>query len=130
MTSFRAPNTGRRADEDEREIARQWLNLYLSAQATASGELCLNPEDPLVEQTWINGNDPMPLLSLLKNFSENGTFKNVGEKFDSIRLLVLRSEYKKMRASRKTYESTTNELADTYHTSLSTIQRLVRNVKS
>ncbi len=123
---MRQPKTGRRANENERKHAREWVSFYRMAQAEPGGRLCLNPEDPPDEQTWIDGNDPEYLLRMLEDFSEHGTFEPVGVLATSIQLLPLRMEYKRARASGKTHEKAVQALADCYNLSTRTIERKLR----
>lgn len=66
--------TGRRRDDDERKFARELVALYRKAQQAPGGWLCVNPDDPQDEQTWIDGNDPDRLLMHLEAFAKHGTF--------------------------------------------------------
>jgi hypothetical protein len=122
---MRQPKTGRRANEDEREHARVWVDIYRQAQDQPGGTLCLNPDAPSEEQTWIDGNDPEHLLRMLKAFAEHGTFEFVGELADSVRLLPLRMEYKKAIISGTTRAQAIVELAEKYHRSTRAIERYV-----
>ena len=68
--------TGRRAPEGgvDRTMAREWVDLYRQAQQAPGGRLCLNPDDDPDFQTWIDATDPDPLLTMLEDFAEHGTF--------------------------------------------------------
>lgn len=129
MASKLKTKTGRRAPHGgiDRTMAREWVDLYRKAQQAPGGSLCLNPDDEPEIQTWINGNDPEHLLSLLENFADHGTFELVGELFDSIRLLPMRDAYRKARGSGQTHESTVTKLAVEYSLDRRTIERKVRN---
>jgi hypothetical protein len=91
--------------------------------------LCVNPEDEPESQTWLDGNDPGPLLSVLTNFAEHGTFAQVGDIYDSIRLLPLRHAYRLGRQAGKTHESVVQDLAIVFRLSTRTIERKVRTDK-
>jgi hypothetical protein len=122
--------TGRRANDDERQAARKWVELYRQAQQAPSNRLCLNPDDEPDIQTWIDATDPDPLLSILENFAEHGTFEQVGELFNSIRLLPMRHAYREGRRAGETHESMVQKLADEYGLSSRTIERKVSADKS
>ena len=110
-------------------MARQWVDLYRQAEQSPGGRYCLNPDDEPEIQAWIDATDPIPLLALLENFSEHGTFEHVGELFDSIRLLILRHEFREERRAGETYESTVKKLADKYKLEARTIERKVAPTK-
>jgi hypothetical protein len=120
--------SGRRAavDGPDRKTALEWVDLYRRAQSAPGGQLCLNSDDELEDQVWIDGNDPEHLLRLLENFAMHGIFEQVGELTDSIRLLLLRHAYRESRRSGKTHTKTVEELAEIYHLSERTIERYVR----
>lgn len=120
--------SGRRAavDGPDRKTALEWVDLYRRAQSAPDGQLCLNSDDELEAQVWIDGNDPEHLLRLLENFAMYGTFEQVGELMDSIRLLPLRHAYREARRSGKTHTKTVEELEERYHLSARTIERYVR----
>lgn len=128
MVSQLKVKTGRRAPIGglDRTLASEWVDLYRRAQQAPGGRLCLNPDDEPENHTWIDGNDPELLLSLLKSFAEHGTFEQVGELFDSIRLLPMRDAYRKARSAGQTHESTVKKLADEYCLDPRTIERKVR----
>lgn len=123
--------TGRRAKEGgiDRTMARQWVDLYHQAKQAPGGRLCLNPDDDLEIQSWIDASDPTPLLSMLENFAAHGTFELVGDLFDSIRLLPMRHAYHQARSAGETHESTVNKLADEYGLSPRQIERKVHTDK-
>ena len=82
------------------------MNLYRAAQSEQKGRLCLNPEDPFEEQTWIDGNNPEHLLDLLENFAQHGTMAMIDamgiQEFvlrieANTRLKELRAEYAQIR---------------------------------
>lgn len=110
-------------------MAREWVDLYRQAEKAPGGKLCLNPDDEPGLQTWIDATDPEPLLSMLENFVEHGTFEQVGEMFDSIRLFPLRHEYREARRAGKKHESIVQKLAEEYGLSTRTIERIVRTDK-
>lgn len=124
--------SGRRAQENgiDRTTAREWVDLYRQAEKVPGGRLCLNPDDEPENQTWIDATDPGPLLSMLENFAEHGTFEQVGKMFDSIRLLPMRHTYREARRAGGTYESTVQKLADEYGLSTRQIARKVGTDKT
>ena len=77
MAGIRKSKTGRRAPKSEQQYALDWIDLYRRAQDKEDGLLCLNPSDPPEEQTWLDGNDPEPLLQALASFAKNRTFASV-----------------------------------------------------
>ena len=109
-------------------MAREWVNLYRQAKQAPGGRLCLNPDDEPEIQTWIDATDPGPLLAMMENFAEHGTFEQVGKMFDSIRLFGLRHEFKEMRKN-MTYEEASFELAEKYGVDPRTIQNWVATEK-
>ena len=123
------PKTGRRANQDECDIARDWVELYRTAQSQPGGSLCLNPADEPDEQTWIDGNDPDHLLSMLERFAKHGTFKHVGKESISIHWFLMRLEFKKMRANRVSYANAVALLAEKHSCSERTIERRLRTDK-
>jgi hypothetical protein len=125
----RKPKTGRRAGENDRQIARKWAELYRKAQDQPGGRLCLNPEDDPSEQTWLDGHDPKDLLWLLESFAAHGTFDLVGKTFESIRMLPLRMRFKKLREEGATYEAAISDLAAETHVSTRTMERWLQNDK-
>jgi hypothetical protein len=129
MTS-RKPKTGRRANNSDREIAKEWAELYRQAQQQPNGLLCLNPSDNKEEQTWLDGNCPNHLIHMLERFAEHGTFAQVGGLFNSIRHLPLRMEFKKRREGGESYEKAIADMADKYSVSTRTMERRVRTDKS
>ena len=126
MAALRKPKPGRRASFDERRIASEWVNLYRAAQSAPDGRLCLNPDDEAEAQTWIDGNDPEHLLRMLEEFSRHGTFENVGDTADSIRLLPLRCDYRRARETGQSHQDAVEELAEKHHVSTRTIERYLR----
>lgn len=130
MASRLKVKPGRRANDGERQIARDWVELYRQAQQAPTSMLCLNPDDEPDIQTWIDASDPRPLLSLLENFAEHGTFEQVGKLFDSIRLLPLRHAYREGRRLGETHEVLVNKLADEYGLDPRTIERKLRTDKT
>lgn len=76
MATSRKPKTGRRAQRDSLDVqeARTWAASYREAQSAPGGRLCLNPKDRPEEQTWLDGNDPEPLIRMLEHFAKYGTF--------------------------------------------------------
>lgn len=127
--AIRKPKTGRRAGENDRQIAKELVDEYRKAQAQPGGKLCLNPQDDPDEQTWLDGNDPEHLLRILEGFSEHGTFEQVGPTMDSIRLLPLRMEYSRRRDAGERVSAILNDLADRYCKDPKTIDRLIQGKK-
>ncbi len=124
--------TGRRAEPGaiDRTTARVWVDLYRQAMEAPGGRVCLNPEDEPETQTWIDSADPAPLLSLLKNYAEEGTFEHVGKTYDAIRLLPMRHAYREMRKAGQTHQFAVEELAEEYGLSTRQIERKVSTDKS
>lgn len=77
MKRIRPPKTGRLANPDEQEVARQWVNLYREAEKLPDGRICLNPGARPENQEWLDSKNPQPLLQMLENFASYGTFKDV-----------------------------------------------------
>jgi hypothetical protein len=76
MVTVRNLKTGRRAQRDSLDVqqARSWAAIYRDAQRAPGGMLCLNPDDQPEEQTWLDGNSPEYLISMLEHFAKYGTF--------------------------------------------------------
>jgi hypothetical protein len=123
---MRKRKTGRRANANDREIAKKWVDLYRKAQQLSDGRICLNPEDAPEDQAWLDGNDPELLLRMLEQFAEHGTFELVGGLFEGIRTLALREEYKALRATGRNYKEAMAVLADEHHADPRTIERKLR----
>jgi hypothetical protein len=121
---LRKPKTGRRANEAERQAARDLVDLYRRAQACPDGVLVLNPEDEYEIWTYIRADDPSHLLTELESFAENGTFAFIDSV--GIHAMLMRLEFKSIRAGGKTYESAVAELAVKHHCSSSKIERALR----
>lgn len=132
MASRLKAKTGRRAEKGgiDRTIARRWVDLYRQAGQAPGGRLCLNPEDEPEFQSWIYANDPSLLLLMLENFADHGTFELVGKLSDSIRLLVMRHEYRDERNAGNTHEKTAIKLGNKYGLSSRQIERKVRTDKT
>lgn len=127
---MRIPKIGRRATDDEKAEARNWVELYRKAQQVPGGRLCLNPDDAPEEQVWIDGRDPEPLLRIMEDFAELGTFQQSGGAYDSIRLWPLRAEYQQARQAGETHESVIDRLADKHKISTRSIERKVSTDKA
>ena len=123
----RKPKTGRLADAHARRIARDWVDLYREAQSQPDGRLCLNPDAPSCEQTWLDGNDPEDLLGVLEQFACAGTFEQVGEAYDSIRLLPVRMRFKSLCAEGYPRFEAIRQLAEAEHVDERTIERWLVN---
>ncbi len=125
----RKPKTGRLADAHARRIARDWVDLYREAQAQPEGRLCLNPDAPLCEQTWLDGNDPEHLLRMLEQFATAGTFELVGEAYASIRLLSVKFRFKTLCDEGYPRAEAIRQLAEAQHVDERTIERWLVNDK-
>lgn len=128
MTS-RKPKSGRRAKGDK-DIAAKWAGIYRQAQQQPDGLLCLNPLDDMEDQTWLDGNSPELLIRMLEDFAEHGTFEQVGDLYDSIRLLPLRMEFRKRRQAGESYQKAIADMAEKEHVSDRTMERWLRTDKS
>lgn len=114
------------------QMIEQWRQCGLSctalAQASPDGRHCLNPADEWECQTFIDATDIEPLLLALGDFAKNDTF----EFMDSFGIadMVMRHEFKELRASGQTYQNAIAELAEKHHSSRSTIERIVRSTSN
>lgn len=113
--------TGRRAGEDDRRIAAEWVALYKQAQQSPDGYVCVNPEDKPDLHTNLYADDVDLLLSILQDFAGNGTFQNVDSHgFDA---MLLNMEYKRLRKSGVGYTDAIAELAENKNCATRTIER-------
>lgn len=115
------PKIGRRATSDDRQIAADWVELYRKAMASPNGSYCLNPDDPLEEQTYLHADNVEFLLSLLSDFSETGTFKRPNSPMGAH--FILRWDFDALRAKGMTHENAVEMLADKNACSTRTIER-------
>ena len=122
--------TGRRANSKERKIAREWVELYRQASKEPNGLLCLNPNDEPELRDWLDAKDPTHLLDMLENFSKNGTFQQVGPLYESINLLPIRMQFKRLRSEGKTYQESIAILAEEERVDSRTIERWLSTDKS
>ncbi len=115
--------TGRRANDDERARARQWVELYRLASESPDGRYCLNPKDAPSEQSFIEATDPSPLLAILASFGETGTF--ISEQ-SWMQAFVYMTELKQLRAGGLTYEKAVNIMAESHHCDPRTVERRIK----
>lgn len=118
------PKIGRRASEDERAKARNWVDLYRLAERSPGGCHCLNPGDPNDEQSFIYADDPELLLLILSAFAEHGTFQAIDPV--GIKRLIARAEFERLRKGGMNYEDSIDLLAQKYSCSTRTMERLVQ----
>ncbi len=130
MASISKPKIIRRANPIDREKARDFVALFRKAQKEPDGRICLNPDDEPEIQTWLDVRNPEPLLLMLEDFAEHGTFQAVGPLYESIRLLPLRHAYRSAREGGQSHQDAVATLAEIYHLSTRTIERMVRTDKS
>lgn len=116
------PKTGRRGNQEERELARQWVELYRLAEQSPDGRHCVNPEAPLEEQSFVYADDPEPLLLALLGFAEQGTFQTVDTM--DIQRLIICAEYRRLRKRGLDYVQAIAELAEERHCSTRKIERI------
>ena len=114
--------TGRRASNDERARAARWVKIYRLAQASPDGRHCLNPQDELECQAFIDETDPEPLLQALEGFVEHGTFAVMQD----LEPLLMRMAKNALRSAGMNHEDTIAKLAQEFNTSEPTINRRVR----
>ncbi len=112
---------GRRATKEDRARAAKWVELYRLAQASPDGRHCLNPQDELECQAYIDENDPEPLLDALERFVEHGTFVDMRD----IDPLLVRIEVSDLRAGGEKYAAAIAAVAEKHHTSDSNINRML-----
>lgn len=111
---------GRRANDDDRVTAKIWADLYRRALGSPDGSVCVNPESPHEERTYIDADDISPLLKLLDHFAENGTFKEVDTWLDD---LLIRSEFRQLcTTSGLTRAKALELLSEKYHCSTRKIE--------
>lgn len=111
MRRIRPPKTGRLANPDEQEIARQWVRLYRNAKKFPDGKICLNPEEKPEIREWFDCSNPEPLLQLLENFASYGTFKDVGEETAARERFMFFVRYQFARQSGESHSSIVAKLA-------------------
>jgi hypothetical protein len=114
--------TGRKAGADDRARAARWVKLYRLAQANPDGRYCLNPQDELECQAFIDEADPEPLLLALESFVEHGTFAVMHD----LEPLLLRMEMNALQSDGMTYEVAIEHLAKVQKISESSIARRIR----
>ena len=120
--------TGRRAEEPHREMARRLVAVYRRALASPDGRLCLNPDDDLSEQIFIDALNPNLLIWALENFAQHGTFHFIDQIF-SKKIddeLDLRKEFDGLRSEGFTYESAVETLVQSRGMSKSNIERKIK----
>lgn len=117
---------GRRAEEDQRNIAREWVQIYEAAAAAPDKSICLNPEDEPDEQTWV-GVDQVTraLVHLLKTFAENGNFIDNDTPQQLVYPWLLRWELRKLRDEGNNYLDAKEELAKRHGVSTRTLDRML-----
>lgn len=74
---MKKPKTGRLINDAERAEAASWVSEYRKAQQAPNQRICLNPKDAPEEQSFLDYNDPEPLLHLLENIASQGTMIDV-----------------------------------------------------
>jgi hypothetical protein len=120
--------TGRRAGKNEREKARRLVAVYYRARASPDGRLCLNPNDDLSEQTFIDALNPNLLIWALENFAQHGTFhfmdQVVSQNIDDA--LHLRKEFEGLRSNGETYQHAVETLTQSHNMSKSTVERKIK----
>lgn len=130
MASISKPKITRRATSTDREKARDLVELFRKAQKEPDERICLTPDEEPEMQTWLDGRNPEPLLLMLEDFAEHGTFQAVGPLYESIRLLPLRHAYRKAREGGQSHQDVVATLSDMYSLSTRTIERMVRTDKA
>ncbi len=118
---------GRRADDSQRKIASDLVNMYLKAMRSPDGKYCPNPEVPEEERSYLEYSNPSLLLDALKTFAEHGTFVNPFN--DSVNDLILRDQFDKLRAKKISYQDAVAQLSEEHHTTGKTIERRVSPTK-
>lgn len=117
-------NVGRRAKEDQREIARRWVQIYEAAAAAPDKGVCLNPEDGPDEQTWMDVDQATSMLvHLLKTFAESGSFIDNDTKQRFVLPWLLRWELRKLQEEGSNYLDAKEELAERHGVSSRTLDR-------
>ncbi|HWI81388.1 hypothetical protein [Ramlibacter sp.] len=115
--------TGRRASPEERDRARDMIRLYREAARSPDGRCCINPEAAPDERVFIAADDPEPLLLLLEEFAEHGTFAPVTGTADR---LLLNLELKELRAHGMNKEAALSVLGERHHADPRTIERRLK----
>ena len=120
--------TGRRAEEPHREMARRLVAVYRRALASPDGRLCLNPDDDLSEQIFIDALNPNLLIWALENFAQHGTFhfidQVISQNIDDAQ--HLRDEFDGLRSKDFTYESAVETLVRSRGMSKSNVERKIK----
>lgn len=119
----RAQKVRRRAHADDRDRARELVELYRRAQRAPDGRLCLNPDDDSNDQHWIDGTDPTILLQALERFATSGTFALEMD----FTPLVVRAQYRELLSTGLTSTQAQERLAEQQHVDPRTVQRWLRS---
>lgn len=119
-------SVGRRAKEDQRNIARLWVQIYEAAAAAPDTGVCLNPEDGPDEQTWVDVDQATRMLvHLLKTFAETGSFIDNDTKERFVLPWILRWELRKLQDEVGNYLHAKEALAERHGVSPRTLDRLM-----
>jgi hypothetical protein len=117
------PKIGRSGGELLREQAAAIVNTYVPVLDSPDGRYCVNPTDPLEEQTWVTTPQALRfLLDDLKNFAETGSFSS-GIDFKSF---SIRERYRSLTDGGAIRETAIELLEAEFHCSRSTIERTIR----
>ena len=116
--------TGRRAGQDDRQRARELIELYQLAQDSSDGRYCLNPGNEPEDQAFIEYTNPDFLLSALAGFAEHGTFINMD--FLIVRNVEMHLEFEALRPTVQNNAEAIEFLANKHNASVRTIERRLR----
>ena len=121
---MRQKKTGRRASPEERARAQELVDLYLLAEESPDGRLCLNPDSPPEEREFFYANAE-ELLSAIEGFARNGTFEVIEKtEFD---ILEIHFAVKDLRAKGLTREEAVARVAERHHKSCRQIERELKH---
>jgi hypothetical protein len=124
----RIQKTGRRASQQERDNARDILELYRAVMACPDGNYCVNPEDDPEIRKYLQQDDVVEyVISCLENFVEHGTFEFLTF---NLRDLQIREGYIRKTKSGMSRKDAIEALAEKFHLDNRTIERIIVNVKS
>lgn len=121
---MKKPKTGRLINDDERAIAASWVSEYRKAQQAPNHRICLNPKNAPEEQSFLDYNDPEPLLHLLETIASQGTMVNVTMAV-MVNNLIANMAVKALRQQGKTRMAAIEIVAAAQGVSVRTIERII-----
>lgn len=117
--------TGRLINDNNRAIAVSWISEYRKAQQAPNQRICLNPKDALEEQSFLDYNDPEPLLHLLETIANQGTMIDV-KMAVMVNDMIANEAVKTWRKQGKTRMEAIEIVSAGQGVSVRTIERIIR----